>query len=470
MKKAYESLKRKGKIKKDISIETTHLYVRIYDLTPEEFDYCLVKNPMELFTHPLDYELNGKGVYLPESGVSCLYSVVPVTYDFGKIKYEVIEKCCVPDQKSDDNLLAVEEESIRMSGASNNANSPKRANSGGNPKGYIKVYDTKQKKLVPVQKVKVRVWKFMRIATTYTSESGYYYIGTKFLTDPYYSVSFENATGFKIWGNLIFLAPATYSYGSRSKNGYSANMYLSASCWRWATINNAAYYYREKLCPSWGITKPIGSLRIWDMRMSGNWGGSTPMLHNITTSPALIASVLSVYSINVNMGAAAAVVLALLHFVLPDMFILNKDNLTEKITSTVLHESAHASHYVKGGRSYWAQYITQIVANNGYGDEENNNNGIIGVGEMWGNFAEYIAINTYYSTTEFAIDNRDWMKPRRLKRIHEEIPNASVGNLFNCLTSDITNLSLLKAKLKNVFGTYHGIDYRGRIDEIFAEG
>lgn len=170
----------------------------------------------------------------------------------------------------------------------------------------------------------------MRIATTYTSESGYYYIGTKFLTDPYYSVSFENATGFKIWGNLIFLAPATYSYGSRSKNGYSANMYLSASCWRWATINNAAYYYREKLCPSWGITKPIGSLRIWDMRMSGNWGGSTPMLHNITTSPALIACVLSVYSINVNMGAAAAVVLALLHFVLPDMFILNKDNLTEK--------------------------------------------------------------------------------------------------------------------------------------------
>lgn len=135
-----------------------------------------------------------------------------------------------------------------------------------------------------------------------------------------------------------------------------------------------------------------------------------------------------------------------------------------------MHESAHASHYVKGGRSYWAQYITQIVANNGYGDEENNNNGIIGVGEMWGNFAEYIAINTYYSTTEFAIDNRDWMKPRRLKRIHEEIPNASVGNLFNCLTSDITNLSLLKAKLKNVFGTYHGIDYRGRIDEIFAEG
>lgn len=35
MKKAYESLKRKGKIKKDISIETTHLYVRIDEIFAE---------------------------------------------------------------------------------------------------------------------------------------------------------------------------------------------------------------------------------------------------------------------------------------------------------------------------------------------------------------------------------------------------------------------------------------------------
>ena len=150
--------------------------------------------------------------------------------------------------------------------------------------------------------VKVRVHNIVKISSMYTNSNGYYSSGKSFLTDVHYSAVFENSKGFKVWSNLGPFSPAIHNVGWHSKNGYDITIGANSCAWPWATINNATLDYYNVICPHFNIPQPYNELRIWylsgvvgdildSLGLSG-WGGSTPMLRNITLSVAPLAEYL----------------------------------------------------------------------------------------------------------------------------------------------------------------------------------
>ena len=135
MRKAYESLKKQGKIKpvlsEEIDIKANCLYVRFLPQNRADLNVLWSDTTLELFDYPLDYEIKEEGCYyrdpnIPEGLPTWQYTVVPVDYAFSGMKYEIIEECFIPDEDGEksklqgsdyENLLAaIEYESIRLTG------------------------------------------------------------------------------------------------------------------------------------------------------------------------------------------------------------------------------------------------------------------------------------------------------------------------------------------------------------------
>lgn len=222
-----------------------------------------------------------------------------------------------------------------------------------------------------VMKVKVRVHNFVKWDHDYTGEDGKYSMSKNFRTDVHYAVVYENATGFKIWGNWAMFSPAVYDMGWHSNNGYSRDIYTNSKAWLWSTVNNGAYHYREKLCPKYGVIKPISNLRIWTLRTGGQWGGSTPMARQITLGINNLMDFLVIgYAAIKSKGITVALSLCL-----PDVFLFQDYTSTQSCYATLWHELAHASHYSKVGKVYWLAYIAAITTNFGYGNGSQNIDG-----------------------------------------------------------------------------------------------
>jgi len=241
MKKAYKSLQSQRQLKSALIdeevIEPTHLYVRFLPVDSTELTTLNKDTTLELFDYPLDYEIEEEGFYyhdpkIPEDQPTWQYTAVPIDYEFPDVKYEIIEGCFIPEDTlatelkstNDINFLALlEYESFRLT---NNLDEDIEQElqlkstqgkwwklpSKKEPKGTIRVHNTIAG-LEGVMRVKVRAHRVVKIKSAYTNTSGYYHIRKGFRYNVHYAVIFENASGFKIWGNWAFLAPARYSMG-----------------------------------------------------------------------------------------------------------------------------------------------------------------------------------------------------------------------------------------------------------------
>lgn len=459
---AYESMQKQGlanPFKQEFSITPTHLYVRfsVSDTT----DYSLlVDSAVELFTYPLDYEILEEGLVYDGHSSSppyYLYGVVPVQTQMPNIELEVLEECYIPDSNDPalmDFLDRLEYESFLLTGNINpfiSFEDLTRAK----PSGTIMVYNNTPQinRYEGVQSVKVRVHNFVKYDTDYTNKDGLYQMSKNFIiSNIHYSVIYENETGFKIWGNYAFLAPAEYSMGWHSNTGYSINIYTNSKAWLWSTVNNGTYIYRQTLCSIHGITKPANDLRIWTFRMNGNWGGSAPMAKHVSIPSSTFSALLSIFGIT-NL-------LQYVNLVLPDIFILQDYTSTLSTYSCLFHELSHASHFAQVGGNYWRKYITGIVANLGYGNGNGLYCGYIGVGEMWGNFFGYISEKEYFGASSIG-GVYDWYKPQILKDLYNNIPLTPL-QIYDCLLPNINSHSKLKTKLKSNYG------HATQIDNIFT--
>lgn len=464
MQNAYQKLRERGEITEDITISETHTYIKITSIDSAGLDLLLNDTNIELFNYPLDYELIGTGVYEPTNDSSILYTVIPVGYNLGShIQYQVLEHCYIPDDKASIAEQLVEEESLRLTG---NLSDEPESKAGSIPQGYIKVYDTENEAYIPVKKVKVRTNTLVNIRTAYTDENGFYKMGGKFLCKPYYTIVYENQIGFKIWGNLAFLAPTYLYLGTQSQTGFSKNITTSSAGWLWSTINNAAYYY-EKVCPHFYINKPPSNLRIWATRTGGRWGGSTPMLRNITASPEMIAAIERAFDSCIIGGLCFGLLDLYIHIVLPDMFILSDFSTTSSAYHTMFHELSHASHYAKVGAPYWLLYVGQIILHVGYGRTQTSTNGIVGVGEMWGNYFEDVAYSYYSGNDLYCSSLWRWFAPCLLHNISNEISAMQPYMYFGSLDNSIFNHTDFKNKLIANYGVLNGYDYSSVIGEFF---
>jgi len=442
-----------------------------------ESNLLLKDTTLELFTYPLDYEIEESGCFyhdpsIPADQPTWLYTAVPSGYVFPNVQYEILDECYIPDANistgsniqgaknvlngADEFLGALETEAFRIT---DNEADIEYSNEGNNqvatrsifpsykrPVGQIQVMNNAlpTSAFQGVRHVKVRTHNFVKIGYGWTDDNGNYSVNERYLTNVYYSVIFENEDGFKIWGNYAFFSPAAYGMDWHSSSGYSRNIDTNSTAWLWATINNAAYDYNRK-CETLNIPRPPSDLRIWNLRMDGNWAGSTPMARHIGLS---VNSLMDYLAISCTSAYTSCISLAL-SLCMPDVFILLNDNTTSSrnVYETVYHELSHASHYQQAGKAYWLLYISHIVTNGGYGDGDEWLAGYAGVGEIWGNFFgsdcgrhEFGAISIWYD------DFEDWYHPGFFMRLHNR-NGFTERELYNCLKPGVNSINKLRDEL-----------------------
>ncbi|MDR2928330.1 MAG: hypothetical protein LBV41_09065 [Cytophagaceae bacterium] len=470
MTKAYDGLKKTARsrsIDQNIVIKTTHLYIRFQPRDTAEYNYLIDRSGLSLFTYPLDYETVQEGNCYKRADANdgelpWLYTSVPVeSADEIAVKYDILEYCHIPDEAvaeaqhrstaHTETLALLELESLRLTGNITRAEYDEAITltrgKKKNPSGYIKVHNTSTGILEGVKRVKVRVHNFVKWCEAYTDENGYYQMSKSYRSNVHYAVIYENHTGFKVWGNFAFLAPANHNMNWHSPSGYSTNLYTNSRAWLWSTVNNAAYIYREKMCPAFGITKPASDLRLWTTRGLGSslGSGSAPMAKRLSLEAAVLTKFLSKFSVFANVGYIVCV--------MPDVFILKDFKGTKECYSTVFHEMAHASHFAKVGKEYWLNYIWGIINNGGYGNSANGTKaGYIGVGEMWGYYFGYKCMNNAHALgfTQFnsvGLEGTNyWFKLQIMKDLDEKC-GLSPKQIYDCLSSDVTNHTQFKNKL-----------------------
>ncbi len=478
MLKAYGSLKEKGEITSSIDISTTHLYIRLAPRDSVEMNRILADTNIELFPYPLDYEIEGEGEFsVDDEAQPELYTVIPVNYKLDKmIHFEVLEECFIPNEDKDRPELALlEMEALKLTDNYSEERDEGTTHmqkwswpSYGYPKGYVKVNITGTSNYEGVRGIKVRIHNIVKISSTYTNANGYYSSSKGFLTNVHYSAVFENSRGFKIWSNLGPFSPAIHNVGWHGKSGYDINIGANSCAWPWATINNAALDYYDKLCPYFQINKPYSGLRFW--YLSGNkvvdniadgWSGSAPMLRNLTLGLQPLAEFLFIIGLleNPTLAQVTAAVYGVM-LCMPDIFITKVDEPnTEKLRACVFHEMSHASHYSQVGPSYWVQYIAQICynyintsGNNAYGDTPNGHNNIIGVGEMWASYFEYQCTDKFYHYSRGLQDTDEWYAPQILKSIEENAEEITPKKIYDALVYQVQSHDDLKQELIGRYG------------------
>lgn len=451
MSKALDSLQQIGQLDEHINIHPTHLYVQLFPKDSADMNKILEDTNLHLFPYPLDYELEGEGSFeVAEGETPKVYTVVPVGYNI-PINYTVIDECFIPTEYNHE-LETLEIASLVRTGNITEEELKELHAAKGllkYPKGYVRVYNTDDQQYEGVRGVKVYTQKIVKIGRAYTNNEGYYNIGTGYLCNPTYAVAFENNNGFKIWGNIGPLSPAIHNVGSHNRSGYNINIGTNSQAWPWATINNAALLYRTFLAPHFGVTNTPNNLRFWYINISsGNWNGSAPMLRRLS---GYTSSQVEKWLRLIGFNAVSSWIFRQAVYVAmqccPDILIMNNAaTSTKKLRKTIFHEMSHASHYRKAGPAYWLTYIGQICLHFGYGNSYTNTTGVIGVGEMWGEYFGKTCFNYYYDPDENCSDEH-WFKPQILMNIDRDLDDIYPSRIFQVLDASVTNPDELKAAL-----------------------
>jgi len=389
-----------GNLLNEIQIKTTDLYVKFKIKSADEYDKLATEDELELFPYPLDYDYGDvHGVIVdPEAGEKpeWLYTVVKPDYNFSSIHYKIIDELFLPesyfkDYPTKDHLFdaiyLVEEKSFVLTDTKYDRKKEK-ATSAVFPEGYIKVWNTVIESREPVVKVKVRGRRFFTYGYDFTDATGYYKLDEDYNGTVHYSVVLENEEGFKIWGDLAFLSPAVYEFGTASEDGKDLDAWHSLQIWRWAATNNAALDYYD-YCDDNNITSPPSDLRIWVFNGSSEQGSAGMFRHLFAdgwTDPAdIVENYLD------GFGVGILLIDDLISLVTPDITITVEQDVTssEKTYELVTHECSHAGHYNKVGKTFWANFVIAEVANMAdddgypYGEGTEGHAGLVRLSEGW---------------------------------------------------------------------------------------
>jgi hypothetical protein len=464
----------------DVTLSPTDIYVRFLPKDSMEMRILEEDLNLELFCYPLDYDIVVDGTTyhdpsIPEDQITWQYTTVKPDFVFPQnIAYEILEECYIPDEDDEDDEDESEEEIVTKGGSVNwkslelkafeiagllekftkNEEAKTKGLFGKSyyPTGTIRVYDDILGRLEGVKGVKIRCHVVVKWSTTFTNESGYYRMDSKFSLGPHYAIVFDNAKGFDIYGNWGPLAKANYGMGWHTKTGYSVDLYKNSVAWDWCTVNNAGYdYYR--MCETEGILKPPSTLKVWVFRHKENIS-SAPMLSKISDIYGFKANGKFVNFLNAFfINLPANLIVSWFRSLMPDITIGCKGSNTQRIYENVNHEFAHASHFSQVGQSFWADYVSYIITYKGYSGPSAYNSGVCGVGEMWGYAIGYI--QEYEKYTGELRNQREppayrwtdyWFKPQIFWELYRD-GVMSKKQIFNSLKFDVRNHIALKDRM-----------------------
>lgn len=447
-------------------IPVTDLYVRFLPKDMEDFS-ILEARGVTLIDSPLvSYEAEEESCEEAEEEsagglITWQYAVVPNGFVFpDDIEYQILDECFIPedggsaeeeDSCADDGELgyfdtrsissvdwtALERRAFECSGNGELLEPETRAKV--KPSGKITISDTGMKnKNVGVAGVKVIANVFVKVSTTFTDASGNYAFSAKFSAKPTYRLCFKNQKGFSIGLNTILVPASLSSLGKGSADGISINVASGsdATLFRRCAVNNAAYDFYEK-CQTAGITLPPRNLRFWII------GKLTPssalmMHHGAFLDEGMVANYLGLYKVAVQIFC-------------PDITIGAKGSNFDyaSLYSDVIHEMAHATHFVKVGTEYWNKFSTYIITTylttgDCYGTGNGENAGYCEVAEMWAYYIE----NAFYASRYGSNPRRGenfWFKPQILSTL--EAGGITKSEICEALKTTTTDIDALKDEL-----------------------
>lgn len=435
-------------------IQPTNLYVRFLPESDKDFE-VLKASGVRMLDHPMDYRIIEDGDYyhdptLPEENITWHYAVVDKEFHFPDgIYYEVLDECFLSENQAEATRSALnvdwealEEESYRLTG---NAELYHRGGTKGGtqPSGRITISDPDYLggKPVGLSGVQIMTNVFVKFSTTYTDRDGYYTIPKSYSGNPYYRVVFQNSKGFAIGFNWILVPASVSTLGKNGPEGISCTITRESDyeLFTRGITNNAAYDYFERCQSEWGIAAPPSNLRFW-------------MFKGLSASSAVMMQQGTVYSAGF-IGQIIGQWAFLAQLFSPDITIGTKDyGSAYRIYSSVVHEMAHASHYVAVGNGYWNPYIDYILRSyiysgfkDSYGSAEDDNAGYCEVGEMWAYAMESKLVEDRYHRHLPTFGTGYWFYPQILTALMER--GVTCGEIFSALTPGVTTREKLKESL-----------------------
>lgn len=440
-----------------IQVEPTDYYVRFLPSDQYQFDK-LMSLGIDLLDHPMDYRIVREGDYyidpeVEEGSITWQYSVVRKDFVFPKdIRCEILDVCYIADHdtgtKADGiDWNAVEAEAYRITGNGDMLGTGTRAGSSGTPEGRITILDDKyDSEPVGVAGVKVSCNSFVKIATAFTDESGYYSMKKSFSTDVRYRLVFKNTKGFGIGLNLLLVPASVSTLGKWKPSGFSCSINADSDKWLFArcAVNNAVYDYCES-CSSAGerMKTPPTNLRIW---LFQNLGASAPLMlqQGCMVDGTVVGEFLGDYA-------------SLVKTFLPDV-VLGLQGVMKNystIYSETIHQMAHASHFVQVGKKYWNSYLRLVLTSSAssgrisYGSGVEDESGYVEVCEMWAYYLETVLYRDRYADSSVTFGIGNWFYPQ----IFLYLDDRAIGRykLFSALTDDVHDGQTLKERLLSLY-------------------
>lgn len=353
-------------------IQATHLYVRFLPADSLEMERLLYEEDLELFTYPLDYQLDYEGEFyyhdptIPDDRPTWQYTVVPVGYAFPDIQVETLEELylleegtyanasTLPQAATDDCYnKTVLNESFRITnnhdevvatddcvggGTGGSGGTGGGSGTGGGegsncstcPRGRILVENIVNGPIVidgrrydGVPDVKVRARKWFNIQRAYTDTNGGFLIDHTFggNREVHMSIVYKN--------DNAFIKPATIGFGPAMVNGPKTSAYweyrsnTGRESYLWGAIMRGVFDYHYVYAPMFDIGRPAQKLKI--KACSNNDCGLATMLHQ---DPPI--------------GGVGK-------WLFSDIRIGSRDDFFQSIYATTIHELGHAAHYEIAG-------------------------------------------------------------------------------------------------------------------------
>ncbi|MDN5201218.1 hypothetical protein QQ008_07590 [Fulvivirgaceae bacterium BMA10] len=205
MKKAWESLQRKGRYRNHVNVRTTHLYIRFVPEDYGELDLLSKDSTLILWDFPLDHEREEGGVFyrdptIPIDKPTYQYTAVEVDRNLPEVNYELLAELYIPEDdeqiiigRRSNVITDLLRESFRLTGNEDDFDEPdlnsQRAR--WNPSGTIKVEDKRLGRFTGVSGVKVRVNRWFKTKEAITDKNGYFRTSSFSSSKVNYSIRWE---------------------------------------------------------------------------------------------------------------------------------------------------------------------------------------------------------------------------------------------------------------------------------------
>ena len=446
------------------AVEANKKYVRFLIGNEEQMTQLKAIN-LQLFDHPLDYEVKENGaVYKSgskDNKEKYYYSVVPKDFAFpNSLPYELLSDLYIPEKID----VELEQKAFEILNLEYTPVMEKSVF------GNVSFEEITDGNMVPLKDLKIIAREWFRFEVVNTDESGNFVLNKNYFSDAEIYVQFDNELfefrSFDEKNLLLLLLPNFYSLGYNDASS-SINILLNESNFNSSKLLMTASAYSAysdymEFADLNNMLLPEEKLLVWMAENEGvlSTGNAAPMLRALASDD--LSNIRNLLKNLFNFPDFLANPIAnILKNDVPDLFLLyDKDSPTQK-ESTWYHEYAHVSHYAQVGADIWLPYIQHIVENGGYGGPDGSATGIVALSEAWAEDASQFCHEWKFGYAEENLENlgpndSDWIPyglyndlidDNNAANENDNVSGYSLNQLYALLQSDVSSPELLKSSI-----------------------